>query len=565
MFSGSAMIKQRENTEELAAMLALAKQHEANAQWSEAEALLQVLLRANPNHIEAILHLCACLRQLGRVDEAIECLEHAVWLDDRLADAHLTLGNLALQRGSHDAALRSYERVLELSPAECGVQVLRAELLMYLGRQNEGIACLRRAIECDPSQDHLHGNLLLWLNFVPGLSREALLQEHRRWAADRAQTPRVESRMHSHTKDPERRLRVGYISPFLFRQPIGYFMEPVLSSHDDARFEIFVYSDTAYRDAATERMRSLNLHWRDCADWDDATLERMLLEDSIDILVDLTGHNTGGRLQVFARKPAPVQISYLGYLNTTGLAAMDYRMTDAVADPPGTEGYYSEKLLRLPGTQWCYRPDPATPPVTELPALTAGYVTFGSFHNFAKLNAAVFEAWASLLRALPESQLMVAGVPNGSPVDRLREMFEYFGVAAARLRIVSPQNYENYLRLYGEVDIALDSWPYNGATTTCDSLWMGVPVVTLAGDAGMSRSGVSLLRSAGLPEHIATSVADYVRIARELATDLQTLALLRRGLRDQFRASPIMDAKGFTEGVEDAYRSVWREWCKHPR
>ena len=548
-----------------AAALALAARLQENAEWAEAEVVLRGLLHTHPDHARATLGLGTCLRHLGRVDEAIDCFERAAVLDPGMADAHLNLGNFASQRGEIDAALRAYERVLELSPSEAGVLAMRAELLMSLGRLEEGVASLRRAIECDPAQGRFHGTLLLWLNLVPGTSRNALLQEHKRWAERHAETPGRERRVHPNQADPERRLRIGYVSAYLYRQPVGYFMEPVLRRHDVAQFDIFVYSDAAYQDEATARMRMLNLHWRESAQWDDARLERAVIEDSIDILVDLTGHNAGGRLRVFARKPAPVQISYLGYLSTTGLSAMDYRMTDALADPPGVERYYTEKLLRLPGAQWCYQPDPGAPAVSALPALTPGHVTFGSFHNFAKLNASVFAAWAALLRALPQACLLVVGVPAGSAVERLHQALGAHGIASARVRILPPQRYEDYLRLHAEVDIALDSFPYNGATTTCEALWMGVPVVTLAGDAGAARSGVSLLHSAGLPQLAAATVNEYVQIACTLATDIEALARLRGELRERLRRSPIMDATGFTRGIETAYRSVWREWCAQPR
>lgn len=545
--------------------LALATRLQETAKWAEAEVVLRGLLHANPDHAKATLDLGTCLRHLGRVDEAIDCFERAAILDESMADAHLNRANFALQRGEIDAALHLYDRVLEISPLETGVLAKRAELLMVVGRPEEGVASLRRAIETDPAQSQLHSTLLLWLNLVPGTPRDALLQEHRDWAERHAESLGSERRTYPNQADPMRRLRIGYVSPYLYRQPVGYFMEPILRCHDLAQFDVFVYSDTAYQDDATARMRLLNLHWCESAQWDDARLEQAIIEDSIDILIDLTGHNAGGRLQMFARKPAPVQISYLGYLSTTGLTAMNYRMTDTLADPPGTERYYSERLLRLPGAQWCYQPDPMTPAVSVLPALARGYVTFGSFHSSAKLNPSLFSTWAALLQKLPQACLLVVGVPNGSAVERLHQAFGTHGIARARVRTLPLQGYEDYLRLYGEVDIVLDSFPYNGATTTCEALWMGVPVVTLAGDAGATRSGISLLHGAGLPQLAAKTADEYVQIACTLAADLELLARLRSGLRERLRQSPIMDAAGFTRGIETAYRSVWCEWCAQSR
>jgi predicted O-linked N-acetylglucosamine transferase (SPINDLY family) len=362
---------------------------------------------------------------------------------------------------------------------------------------------------------------------------------------------------------PERRLRIGYVSPNLSRHSVGYFIEPVIRSHDRRRFEVFCYYNHALADDATGRMRKAADGWRDIAAGDDESVERMVREDGIDILIDLAGHSKGNRLNVFARRPAPVQMTWLGYPDTTGLTAMDYRLTDQVADPaPAAELGHTEKLLRMDGCFLCYEPPDDAPPV-KLRGQD-GPVVFSSFNSIAKLNAETIRIWAGILAEVPGSLLALKSAPLRFPetVERVLEALERNGVDAARVDVRGwIGERRQHLDAYGDVDIALDTFPYNGTTTTCEALWMGVPVITLAGHVHMSRVGASLLQCAGLDRLVARDKAAYVRLAVELANDTQGRQALRAGLRRQLAVSPLLDHARFTRGLEAHYRQAWHAWC----
>ena len=361
---------------------------------------------------------------------------------------------------------------------------------------------------------------------------------------------------------PPRRLRLGYVSPDFVHHAVSYFFEPVLTARDPAAFEVFCYSDAPVADAVTQRLRAASDGWRDIAGLSDERVAELVRADRIDILVDLAGHTARNRLLVFARKPAPVQVTWLGYPNTTGLAAIDFRLTEAVSDPLGlTEAWHSEELVRLPGTFSCYAPPPESPPVNALPALAAGQVTFGCFNNLAKVTPPALALWARVLREVAGSRLFLKspGLADLETVARLREEFALHGIPADRLEFSGAElSVAAHLSLYHRVDVALDTFPYNGTTTTCEALWMGVPVVTLAGATHVSRVGASLLTHLGAPEWIGDAPEAYVARCRGLAADLPRLAVLRSGLRERMRGSPLCDAAGFTRGLEDALRAIWR-------
>jgi predicted O-linked N-acetylglucosamine transferase (SPINDLY family) len=354
---------------------------------------------------------------------------------------------------------------------------------------------------------------------------------------------------------------VGYVSPDFINHAVARFIEPVLSDHDRSRFEVFCYSNAQTPDTVTARLRALSEHWRDTALLDDAQTAALIREDRIDLLVDLAGHTAGNQLLVFARKPAPVQITWIGYPNTTGMGAMDYRLTDAIADPPGlSEAFHREQLVRLPGPFSCYLPSAESPDVNPLPALSAGHVTFGSFNQFAKLTPAVVELWARLLRECPSAHLLLRArsLADNETASRLRETFARLGVDPGRLELDGSQlSVAAHQGCYHRVDLALDPFPYNGTTTTCEALWMGVPVIALAGRTHVARVGASLLTHLGTPEWIAQSPDDYIERCRALASDLPKLAAIRAGLRARFRASPLGDAKGFTRNLETTYATLW--------
>jgi predicted O-linked N-acetylglucosamine transferase (SPINDLY family) len=315
----------------------------------------------------------------------------------------------------------------------------------------------------------------------------------------------------------------------------------------------------------TERLKQRSHHWHNIRGKTDDDVAALIRADAIDILIDLAGHTENNRLPVFARKPAPVQVTYLGYPNTTGLRTIDYRLTDIEADPPGQEPYHTEQLVRLPHGFLCYTSPPDAPAVTALPTSTVGHVTFGSFNNLAKMTPEVIGLWAQILKAIPGSRLVIKNksMKDGPTRERYLALFRETGITEDRLDFVAwiPEA-ADHLGAYAHVDIALDTFPYNGTTTTCEALWMGVPVITLAGERHAARVGVSLLTRVGLTELIAQSPEEYVKLAVELAADTERLVQLRAGMRERMKHSPLCDAKSFTRDLETAYRGMWREWCE---
>ncbi|MGD0390961.1 MAG: hypothetical protein ABSC42_18605, partial [Tepidisphaeraceae bacterium] len=357
--------------------------------------------------------------------------------------------------------------------------------------------------------------------------------------------------------------RIGYVSPDFREHCQSFFTIPLLSNHDRKAFEIFCYADLRRPDAVTQRIRGYAQVWRSILGTTDEEAARKIREDRIDILVDLTMHMAKNRMLLFARKPAPVQAAWLAYPGTTGLSAMDYRLTDPYLNPPGlNDHFYSETSIRLPDSFWCYDPHATEPAVTSLPAQTNGYVTFGCLNNFCKVNEPVLQLWAQVLKTIPRSRFMLL-CPEGSHRQALLDLLQREGISPDRIELVAGRPRFQYLEFYHRIDVGLDSFPYNGHTTSLDSFWMGVPVVTLVGQTVVGRAGLSQLTNLGLPEFIAQTPERYVQIATDLAGDLRQLAELRRTLRARMQASPLMDAPRFARNIEAAYRQMWRNWCQH--
>jgi predicted O-linked N-acetylglucosamine transferase (SPINDLY family) len=430
----------------------------------------------------------------------------------------------------------------------------------------ESIDAQRRAVAANPSWHEARSGLLFTRQCLAENDLVSFFEEHRSW--DRIHAGHLAGTIASHpnSRAANRRLRIGLVSPDLKEHPVIRFLLPFLEHHDREQIELFAYAQVSEPDEWTEQARKQVAHWRSLVNVPDAQAAELIRGDEIDILVDLAGHTNGNRLMVFARKPAPVQVTYLGYPGTTGLSAMDYRITDALADPPGmTEAHHSEQLIRLPGCAWCYGPDTEALPGPS-PAALRGHVTFGSFNNLAKVNDRMLRVWARILESVPGSRLLLksAGFLSMDARKRTREaLISGTNISEERLDIRGPEDsHQTHLELYREMDIALDTFPYHGTTTTCEALWMGVPVVTLAGQSHVSRVGVSLLTNIGLPELVAESEDEYVRIAVELARDVEQLVNYRSNLRDKMLGSQLLDAPSFAREIEGAFRQMWTSWCE---
>ena len=493
--------------------------------------------------------------------EAIASYRRAVELMPASAEALNYLGAAFKDQGMLDEALTAFGKALELNPGYAEALHNVGIVCKDTGQVDQAIDSYRRALAINPSDTRVHSSLLFTLLFHRESTASTVHDEHRRWNQRHAEPLGKSIRPHTNDPSPDRRLRVGYFSPDFRDHCQALFTLPLFSSHDHSHFEFFCYSSVASPDGVTERLRACTDVWRNVARSSDEQLAETIRNDRIDVLVDLTMHMAGSRLLLFARKPAPVQVCWLAYPGTTGLSTIDYRLTDPYLDPPGLDDrYYSEVSSRLPDTFWCYDPLTTEPHVNPLPALKNGFVTFGSPHNFCKVNESVLRLWARVLLAVEKSRLIILA-PEGSHRQRTADFLEHEGVSASRLEFYTPRLRAQYLELYHQIDIVLDTFPYNGHTTSLDSYWMGVPVVTLVGETVVGRAGVSQLTNLGLPELIAKTADEYVRIAFGLASDLNRINDLRGNLRERMRHCPLMDAPRFTRNIESAYRLLWQAWC----
>lgn len=518
-------------------------------------------VRIREDWAEGWVGLACALEEGGAGDGAVAAYRRALALEPGHAGAVANLSALLDQAGRSAEAAALLDRALHEAPDALALLRRKAAREMALADMAGAAAMLERVVAQAPDDDRARSDLLFCRTALPDADPARLLAEHRRFGEGLAARvgPRPALRV---SAEPDRRLRIGYVSPDLRRHPIACFVAPVLRHHDRAAVEVHCYYAHAEADDVTALLRQRADHWHDIAGEDDADTAARIAADGIDILVDLSGHTAGNRLATFARQPAPVQMTWLGYLGTTGLRAMDYRLCDARTDPPGTaEAQQVEAPLRLPDSQWCYEALNAVPAPGPLPFLANGHWTFGSFNQPLKLNPRVLETWARLLQAVPGSRLRVLGLGDPAIVERVRAQLVGAGVEAARLDLRGRLPVAEYYAALASVDVALDTFPYNGGTTTCDTLLAGVPVLAIAGTRAVARGGVSLLSAVGLEDWIAASAADFTACAQRQLAEPVRLAALRAALPGRMRASPLMDAPRFVRHLEALYRQAWRSWC----
>jgi predicted O-linked N-acetylglucosamine transferase (SPINDLY family) len=456
-------------------------------------------------------------------------------------------------------ALDLIESALALQPVQASFLHIRVLALEGCWRMDEALAACREALVLHPDFGKLHTSYMRLLNCA-GADPALILDAHCEWARRFAGTPEAVLQ-HANPPQPGRQLRIGYVSADFRQHAASDFILPLLEHHDRTQFEVYCYSNTPKADAITRRCEDLASHWRDIAMTSDAAADTLMRADGIDLLIDLSGHTAGNRLPLFARKPAPVQITFLGYPGTTGLAQMDYRLTDGFADPSGSDAHYREKLLRLPHSLWCFQPPQSMPQPGPAPFLRCGRITLGSLNSTSKLTPRTIALWSRLLQQLPGTRLLMAGVSTVEARERIMAEFAQHGVAPHSLSIHPGLEREEFWTLHQNIDIALDSFPYNGGATTCATLWLGVPVISMAGNLFQSRAGLSILAAVGLRDLVADNPDDFLRIALELARDPQRLAELRSGMRGRMRASPLLEAAAYTRDLEHMYHAAWKQWC----
>ena len=583
-------------------------------------------LEVRPDFSRGAFGLGTAYREARRLDDAIEAYRLATRLDPQYADAFVNLGLLLVEKGDTHSAIEAYrqaiairpdypeaynnwavallheqrsfevievlKKALELKPDYAGALNNLAMAYEDLGKQDEALAIYRRVVELDPDLEiasNNYGNalresgqiddavkqfrrmlsrapsglaaanLLFVINAHPEFDPLSILDEHRKWDAQYAMPLRGEPAAFPNTPDPDRRLRIGYVSGDFNQHPVGRFMQPLLVNHNPSQVEVFCYSEGRRHDVVTDVLQKAAHHWRTTLGQSDEQVIAQVRADQIDILVDLAMHTKDNRLMIFARKPAPVQVTYLAYAGTTGLSAMDYRLTDIYLDPPGEhDEFYVEKSVRLPHSYWCYEALPEANALQPQVAPPGRPLTFGSLNNFWKVNPSVVEVWREILARLPDSRLILHTREGSHREELLRGL----GVDESRVLFELRTDAAHYFALYNNIGVALDPFPYPGGTTTCDALYMGVPVVTLAGKSAISRGGVSILSNVGLPEFIAKDKAEYVGLVLRIAGDSARRAHLRATLRKQMQGSPLMNAKQLARDVETAFRSIWRGWCE---
>jgi protein O-GlcNAc transferase len=573
----------------------------AREDWNAAVAAFQRAITLRPDYASAHNALGNCLRAVGDLPHAVAAYRKAVSLKPELAGFWNNLG-IGLQAiAQTPEAMEAFNRALALKPDYVEAMSNLANVLWIVGRPHQAAETCRRALaiqprfagawnnlgnalrDCGqvPEATHaysqavmfahhdpgFHSNQIYSLHFQPNLDAAQVFRQHVEWNERHAAHLSAKNPPHSNDRNPDRPLRIGYVSPDFVDHSVAYFLEAPFAFHDKSNFKIYAYADVPKPDATTARLQQSVTQWRNVTGLPDDRLAQLIRDDQIDILVDLAGHTGHNRLLTFARKPAPIQITHIGYPYSTGMTAIDYRFTDAHADPPGmTEQYHSEKIARLPNTFLCFTPPAGAPDVGPLPAQTAGRITFGSFNSLAKISSVTIEMWIAILRAVPNSRLLIksiGGLAEDAPRRRLLSHFTTAGITADRIELRERiQSAAGHLELYNQIDIALDTFPYHGTKTTCDALWMGVPVVTLAGPTHPSRVGVSLLNNVELLPFAANRPDEYAAKAATLAADLSTLAKIRAGLRDRMKNSPLCDGKTFAAALEAEYRRLWIDYCR---
>jgi len=561
-----------------AAFINLANVLTAHGRIDEAIAAARAAIDRQPGSAEACINLGIALAAQLRLDEAVAVFRRAVDLNPNSADAHHNLGSALLDCGQLDEASVEIQRAIEREPGHAGAWDNFGNVLRGQGRLEEALAAYRRATEAAPATSRFHSSILVTLQLLPHLEERRVIEEHQQWNRQISGRVRQVLPPHLHDRNPDRGLRVGYVSPDFRDLAVGRNLKPLFQHHEFQNFTVLCYSGAVQTDGLTEEFRQRAEAWRNTVGMTDQALADTIRRDGVDILVDLAQHTRGNRLPVFARNPAPVQVSFMGYPASTGLEAIGYRISDRWLDaefgvgssdfgwkrnpnirPPNFDPPPAEQVFLI-DSFWCYDPCGVEVAVTDLPAKESRRITFGSLNNFCKINDFVLKLWARVLMEAPDSRLLLLSEIGGHR-QRALDFLEHEGVEPNRVEFVAPCPRRAYLEQYQRIDIALDPFPYGGHTTSLDALWMGAPVVSLAGERAVSRAGLSILNNLGLPELVAFSEEDYVKVAVELAGDLPRIEELRRTLRSRMEASILMDAPQFARNIETAYRAMWRCWC----
>jgi predicted O-linked N-acetylglucosamine transferase (SPINDLY family) len=501
----------------------------------------------------------------GRLDDAVATYRQALQVNPSYAEGYSNLASVLQSQNKLDESIASFKEAIRLKPDFAQAHNNLGGVYLRLGELGQALPNFHQALRLDPNMSAVRSSLLFCMNYDPEADPDDVFAAHRDWGlrceesvkCDVQSAKRDDTSLTSHIAHrTSHALRVGYVSPDLRFHPLTRYLEPVLAHHDRKKVQVFCYAEGSHADAVTARLQRLVPKWRPTSRLTETQIVEQIRADKIDVLVDLAGHTANNRLRVFAHKPAPVQVTWLGYMNTTGLTTMDYRLTDEVLDPPCQPVRDTEELFRLPSGMCCFAPPEDAPDFSPLPAQSLGHLTFGSLHGLLKVNARVFDLWSQVLKAVPDARLlMFHDTVMGTAQDRIRREFADRGIASERLDLRQGSCTPGYLQIYEEIDVSLDVFPWTGGVTTCESLWMGVPVLTLAGVRPASRNSAALLARVDLSDWAADTPEQYVAIAAHIQEDLPRLAELRTDLRQRMRMT-LCDAERFTRELEEAYLAM---------
>jgi len=583
--------------------LADAFAHHKAGRLQEAEQAYRQALAINPRHPEALHHFGLLAHQVGRNDAAADLINQAIasatpwvpanyygnlgWILYQLGRAveaeqvtrealkrepassswHNNLGNALYLQGRITEAAAFWKKSFELDKNAGGALSNYANVLQETGQIQEAMAAHKRAAEIAPQPDAAWDNYLRDVGFLTDLDPLFVKNEHENWAATFLKTidQKLVRTSHKNEKNKEKTLKVGLISPDFRLHSVTYFIEPLLRQADRNKLQLFCYSNVHAPDDVTARLQTYPATWRNIVGLTDVQAAEQIEKDGIDILIDLGGHTSANRCRILAYKPAPIQMTYLGYPYSTGLKACDYKLTDEISDPVGeSDSHYTEKLLRMPISSWCFEPPKFNVPVGPAPHESNGYVTFGSFNTYNKTNDRVLDAWGKIMARVPDARLFIKCHGLGDPQIKagLMARLKARGIDESRVTIMGREvRTDSHLSLYSKVDIALDTFPYNGTTTTCEALWQGVPVVTREGHMHVARVGETLLMAVGLGDLVAKDIDSYVELVVKLAGDKARISELRRTMRERMLKSPLCDQPAFARRFEDAMRQAWAGYC----
>lgn len=532
--------------------------------FKDGEKLIRAAIKKHPDFAGAYDSLGRILFYSLNLEESERQYRKLLELEPDNLKAMESLAKVLASKQCNKEALEICDKILSINLKSSSAYGTYGHVMMSYGRTNEGLTYFRKSIELEKNLS-THSAILFLLNLMNNITQRKIYEESVCWAETYTKRFTKMARKHFNFPAPLRKLRIGYVSGDFRMHPVGYHLRPVLANHDKSRFDIFLYNAFPNCDAMTEEFAGHAVCYRDISLQPDEKVESLIRDDGIDILVDLAGHTGFNRLALFARRPAPVQVSWIGYFNTTGMSAMDYFISDPVTTPESDDEYFAEKIIRLPDIRFCYEPQPYSPCVAELPFKRNGYITFGSFNAIHKMIPDLLELWSKVLFAVPNSRLLLKS--KSFKEDRVKEdfvaRFAALGIPSDRLELRISSTHEQMLAEYGDMDISLDTFPYNGGATTCESLWMGVPVITLSYDTPIGRQTKAYLNTIGRQEWAASTKEEFLDIAVNLASDIDKLSAIRSSLRETMADSPICNGPVFTRHLESTYQNIWAKWCSN--